>query len=100
MTRSAERKYFKNFGTPPTNIENVSCSLSKQNGEKEDLKREETLAQFPGKINIEIDYFMQYVHIHSLEIAQMLKTRYSSDQQKLCRVKTPKLLKNILTKSP
>ena len=75
-------------------------SSSDENSEKEDLERKKTLKQFPGKIKIEVDFFMQYVHTHSLEITQMLKYGCSTDQQKFTVCKIPKLQINILTKLP
>ena len=62
---SVERKYLLNFGTPLVNIEHVSWSSSDENSEKQDLEREKTLSQFPGHVNIEVGFLMQYVHIHS-----------------------------------
>ena len=70
---SLERKYLLNFGTPLMNIEYVSWSSSDENSVKEDLEREKIFTQFPGKVNIEVNFFMQYVHSHSLEITQILK---------------------------
>ena len=70
---SLERKYLLNFGTALMNIEYVSWSSSDENSVKEDLEREKIFTQFPGKVNIEVNFFMQYVHSLSLEIIQMLK---------------------------
>ena len=79
ISSSLERKYLLNFPAPLMSIEYVSWSSSDENSEKEDLERKKTLKQFPGKIKIEVDFFMQYVHTHSLEITQMLKYGYSND---------------------
>ena len=68
------------------NIKYVSWSSSDENSEKQELEREKHLSEFPGKINIEVDFFMQYVYNHSLEITQVLKSGYSNDQQKLYRI--------------
>ena len=38
------------------NIEYVSWSSLDKNSEKQDLEREKTLTQFPGRINIEVDF--------------------------------------------
>ena len=75
------------------NIEYVSSSSSDENSEKEDLEREQTLTRFPGKINIEVDFFMQYVHTPFLEITGMLKSGYSNNQLNLYRIKTSKITK-------
>ena len=95
---SLERKYLLNFSTPLMNIEYVSWSSSDENSEKEDLEREKALTQFPGKINIEVNLFMQYVDSHSLEITQMLKSGYSNDQQKLNRLQNYKITKKHFNK--
>ena len=58
-------------------IENVSWSSSEQKFRNQDLEKEHKL------VDVDVDYFMQYEHTHSLEISQMLKTGYSSDYQKL-----------------
>ena len=73
------------------NIGYGSWPSSDENSEKEDLGREKTLTQFSGKINIEVNFFMQHLHAHSLEIPQMLKSGYSNDQQNFTLYKIPKL---------
>ena len=75
------------------NIKYVSWSSSDENSEKQELEREKHLSEFPGKINIEVDFFMQYVYNHSLEITHVLKSRYSNDQQKLYRIHNSKTTK-------
>ena len=53
---SLVKKYLLNFGAPLIYTEYVSWSSSDENSEKEDLEREKTLTQFPGKINIEVTF--------------------------------------------
>ena len=66
MASGLKRKYLLNFGVPLINIENVYWHSSEKNWENEDLKREQTLTQFPGKINMQVNYLMQYIHTYSL----------------------------------
>ena len=95
-----ERTNLLIFCIPLMNAENLSWWSAGKNWEKEDLKREKNLTLFPGKINIEVDFFMQYVHTHYFEITQMLKIGYSNDQQKMYRIQNPKLGKINLAKLP
>ena len=91
-----DRKFLLNFGIPLMNIEYVSWSSSDENSEKQVSERDKTLSQFPGNINIEVDFFMQHGHNHSLEITQMLKSGYSNDQQKLYRIHNSKITKKYV----
>ena len=75
------------------NIKYRSWASSDENSETEDVEREKSLTQFSGKINIEVDFLMQYVQAHSLEIPQMLKSGCSNDQQKLYLIQNSKIMK-------
>ena len=52
-----------------------------------------------GRINAEVNFFMQYLNTHSFEITPILKTGYSNDQQKLYRIQNPKLGKKCFNKN-
>ena len=74
-------------------VEHVLWSSPDKNSDKETLEREKIWTQSLGKTNIKVDFFIQYVHRHSLGITHMLKSGYSNDQQKLNRLQNSKITK-------